>query len=67
MTDTPCKLGHYNLSPSVRHSFSTSKALLNILRKIFRLWKTRHGRHFGRYQKSIEKLKKGNRSQFLTN
>ena len=35
-----------------------AKALLNILRKIFRLWKTRHGRHFGRYQKSIEKLKK---------
>ena len=35
-----------------------AKALLNILRKIFRLWETRHGRHFGRYQKSIEKLKK---------
>jgi len=32
--------------------------LLDILRKIFRLWKTRHSRHFGRYKKSIEKLKK---------
>ena len=32
--------------------------LLYILRKIFRLWKTRHSRHFGRYKKSIEQLKK---------
>ena len=35
-----------------------AKALLAILRKIFRLWKTRHSRHFGRYKKAIEKLKK---------
>ena len=35
-----------------------AKALLAILRKIFRLWKTRHNRHFGRYEKAIEKLKK---------
>ena len=35
-----------------------AKALLNILRKIFRLWKTRRSRHFGRYKKTIEKLKK---------
>ncbi|MCK5127789.1 MAG: IS66 family transposase [candidate division Zixibacteria bacterium] len=35
-----------------------AKALLAILRKIFRLWKTRHSRHFERYKKSIEKLKK---------
>ena len=35
-----------------------AKALLNILRKIFRLWKTRHSRHFGRYKKAIEKLEK---------
>ena len=35
-----------------------ANALLAILRRIFRLWKTRHGRHFGRYRKSIEKLKK---------
>lgn len=35
-----------------------AKALLNILRKIFRLWKTRHSRHFGRYKKAIAKLKK---------
>ena len=35
-----------------------AKALLTILRKIFRLWKTRHSRHLGRYKKSISKLKK---------
>ena len=35
-----------------------AKALLNILQKIFRLWKTRHSRHLGRYKKTIEKLKK---------
>ena len=35
-----------------------AKALLKILRKIFKLWKTRHSRHFGRYKKTIEKLKK---------
>ena len=35
-----------------------AKALLDILQKIFRLWKTRHSRHLGRYKKSIEKLKK---------
>jgi len=35
-----------------------AKALLSILWKIFRLWKTRHSRHFGRYKKAIEKLKK---------
>ena len=34
-----------------------AKALLTVLRKIFRLWKTRLCRHFGRYKKSIEKLK----------
>jgi transposase len=34
-----------------------AKALLVVLRKIFRLWKTRLCRHFGRYKKSIEKLK----------
>jgi transposase len=34
-----------------------AKALLAVLRKIFRLWKTRLCRHFGRYKKSIEKLK----------
>jgi len=34
-----------------------AKALLFVLRKIFRLWKTRLCRHFGRYKKSIEKLK----------
>ena len=35
-----------------------AKALLDILQKIFRLWKTRLHRHFGRYKKTIEKLKK---------
>ena len=35
-----------------------AEKLLNILRKIFRLWKTRHSRHLGRYKKSISKLKK---------
>jgi transposase len=35
-----------------------AEALLDILRKIFRLWKTRYNRHFGRYKKTIEKLKK---------
>jgi len=35
-----------------------AQGLLDILRKIFRLWKTRLCRHWGRYQKSIEKLKK---------
>ena len=34
-----------------------AKALLVVLLKIFRLWKTRLCRHFGRYKKSIEKLK----------
>ena len=34
-----------------------AKMLLAVLRKIFRLWKTRLCRHFGRYKKSIEKLK----------
>ena len=33
-------------------------ALLNVLRKIFELWKTRHHRHQRRYKKAIEKLKK---------
>jgi len=32
--------------------------LLVILRKIFKLWKTRHSRHWGRYKKAIAKLKK---------
>jgi hypothetical protein len=36
---------------------SWAKTLLAVLRKIFRLWKTRLCRHFGRYKKSIEKLK----------
>ncbi len=35
-----------------------AEKLLNILRKIFTLWKTRHSRHLGRYKKSISKLKK---------
>ena len=35
-----------------------AEKLLTILRKIFRLWKTRRSRHFGRYNKSIERLKK---------
>ena len=35
-----------------------AEKLLDILRKIFRLWKTRHSRHFGRYKKSMSKLKK---------
>jgi transposase len=35
-----------------------SQALLDLLRKIFELWKTRHRRHQGRYKKAIEKLKK---------
>ena len=35
-----------------------SESLLDILRKIFGLWKTRHSRHPGRYKISIEKLKK---------
>ncbi len=35
-----------------------AKALLVILRKIFGSWKTRHSRHWGRYKKSVEKLKK---------
>jgi hypothetical protein len=34
-----------------------ARMLLAVLRKIFRLWKTRLGRHLGRYKKSIEKLK----------
>ena len=29
-----------------------------MLRKIFRLWKTRHSRHGGRYKQSIKKLKR---------
>lgn len=33
-------------------------ALLDILRKIFELWKTRHRRHQRRYKKAIAKLKK---------
>jgi len=35
-----------------------AEALLEVLRKIFELWKTRHRRHQGRYKKAIEKLKK---------
>jgi transposase len=35
-----------------------AQALLDILRKIFELWKTRHQCHQGRYKKTIEKLKK---------
>lgn len=35
-----------------------SQDLLDLLQKIFKLWKTRHSRHFGRYKKSISKLKK---------
>ncbi len=35
-----------------------AKALLAILRKIFGLWKTRHSRQWGRYRKTVEKLKK---------
>jgi hypothetical protein len=35
-----------------------AKVLLVVLRKIFRLWKTRLCRHLGRYKKSIEKLKR---------
>ncbi len=35
-----------------------AEKLLDILRKIFKLWKTRHSRHLGRYKKSISKLKK---------
>jgi transposase len=34
-----------------------AEVLLAVLRKIFKLWKTRICRHFGRYKKSIEKLK----------
>lgn len=34
-----------------------AQGLLDILRKIFKLWKTRHSRHLERYRKSIEKLK----------
>lgn len=34
-----------------------AEVLLAVLRKIFRLWKTRLCRHFGRYKRSIEKLK----------
>ena len=34
-----------------------AEALLNLLRKIFRLWKTRLCRHPNRYTKAIEKLK----------
>lgn len=34
-----------------------AEVLLDILRKIFRLWKTRLFRHFGRYKKSIEQMK----------
>ena len=34
-----------------------AQALLNLLRKIFRLWKIRLCRHPGRYRKAIEKLK----------
>lgn len=35
-----------------------AQGLLDILRKIFKLWRTRHSRHFGRYKKTISKLKK---------
>ena len=35
-----------------------SKTLLEMMRKIFKLWKSRHQRHQGRYKKTIEKLKK---------
>jgi transposase len=35
-----------------------AQGLLDILQKIFKLWKTRHSRHWGRYKKSVEKQKK---------
>ena len=35
-----------------------AQGLLDILRKIFGLWKTRHSHHWGRYKKAIDKLKK---------
>ena len=35
-----------------------AEGLLKVLRKIFELWKTRHRRHQGRYEKAIAKLKK---------
>jgi len=35
-----------------------AQSLLDILRRIFGLWKTRHSRHWGRYKKAVEKLKK---------
>lgn len=35
-----------------------AEKLLAILQKIFKLWETRHNRHWGRYRKTIEKLKK---------
>ena len=35
-----------------------AQGLLDILRKIFRLFRTRYNRHLGRYKNSIEKLKK---------
>jgi len=35
-----------------------ARGLLDILQKIFKLWQTRHNRHFGRYKKSVNKLKR---------
>ena len=35
-----------------------AKRLLAIMRKLFALWKSRHRRHPGRYQKAIDKLRK---------
>jgi transposase len=35
-----------------------AEALLGILRKLFKIWKTRHQRHSGRYQRAIEKWRK---------
>ena len=35
-----------------------AQSLLDILRKIFKLWKSRHSRQWGRYKKSVEKLRK---------
>lgn len=44
-------LGHRNLQ-------RWAQILLDILRKLFELWKTRHLRHRGRYKNVVEKLKK---------
>jgi len=35
-----------------------AEGLLTVLRKLFKLWKTRHSRHPGRYRRTIEKLRK---------